>query len=347
MKNLKSALEKVGQIISRKYNINVVCKGNKCATDSKTIYLPAIPEELPSELERSINGYLDHECGHILYSDFEVIKPFKETHGEKAFDILNIVEDARINRAIGERYIGADLNIKTSNEYVYRKITEAGTDHMSPWQKLSMDICSRALGLDSSIFGPKVNHVVDSLSEELAEIPGLKSTQEAVELSIRIIEKLGLKQQAEPEQGPEGVSESKQSSNDNTEGNSGESSLPPETQDESQQNQEQNKPEAGGHEREDTDKSSGAENTAGVGNGENKEQKPPEARPQNITHQADPVTKFIEDCRLDDSSAGNTLAVIIEREINELALSKKSWRVYDPGKVRWPGLFGQLGAVFK
>ena len=169
MKNLENTIEKVGKIMAKNHSIHVICRGNSCHTDGKTIALPALPDEIPPELERAIQGYLDHECGHILHSDFDLIKPFKETYGEKGFNILNIIEDARVNRAMGANYLGSGLNIKAANEYVHKKIIEAGSAaNMSPWQKLSMGLCSRALGLDSSIFGSDVNEVVDTLSEELA-----------------------------------------------------------------------------------------------------------------------------------------------------------------------------------
>ena len=328
MKNLETTLEKVGKIITKNHGINVICRGNSCHTDGKTITLPAIPEELPKGLERAINGYLDHEVGHILHSEFNLIKPFKETYGEKGFNILNIIEDARVNRAMGANYLGSGLNIKAANDYVHKKITEAGISHMSPWQRLSMGLCSRVLGLDSSIFGDEVNEVVDTLSAELAELPNLQSTKDSMALAVRIIEKLFPPEEEEP-QSQEGETEpqqEEQSSQENSENNdNGEPSSQPRPAPEEPQQEEQNS-EAGGDEGEGTE---GRADETAQGK-EAEQQETPGTEPNTLTGQnSAPQAKFIQECRLDESNNGNAMATLIEEEINAIA-SNKTWRVYDP-----------------
>ena len=64
--NLEPILEKTGRMLSRKYGINVICRGHDCCTDGNTIYLPALPDEIPDKLFKAIRGYIDHECSHVI-----------------------------------------------------------------------------------------------------------------------------------------------------------------------------------------------------------------------------------------------------------------------------------------
>jgi hypothetical protein len=62
---LEAVFEKVGRILSEKFGIRLLCRGDQCYTDGKTICLPALPEEIPKDLYLALRGYLDHEAAHI------------------------------------------------------------------------------------------------------------------------------------------------------------------------------------------------------------------------------------------------------------------------------------------
>ena len=314
MKTLETALDRLGKIISRNYGINVICRGNSCHTDGRTIVLPSLPDDLPRDLERAIQGLLDHEASHLLFSDFSIIPDFKAKYGEKGFGVLNICEDARVNAEMAKRFIGAGLNISEANQWVHRKITEAGVEVMSPWNKLSACICARALGLDSSIFGPDANAVVDTIASEMEEIKTLGSTKESAELAARIIEKLFQKTQEDNsntnnETGEEGMSGFQEKTNepttneDNTDANS---SQPPAGQSEPKPQEEE---------------SEGANDAAAESSEDNSEA---DASTSGVSS-----TSFIKACMQDTAEAESMLEALIEREINELGATGK-WRVYDP-----------------
>jgi len=318
--SLESTLDKVGKILARK-GINVVCRGNSCHTDGKTITLPSLPEEIPVELERALNGFLDHESSHILNSRFEIIRPFKEAHGNHGFDILNIIEDARVNQVIGSQYIGAGMNIKSANDYVHQKLSAAGTSHMSQWQKFATCLCTRVLSLDSGIFDAEINSVVDMLSEELSEIPCLKSTQDSAALAERILVKLFPPKQEESQEAgePEPQQSEEQPPQEKGDTNNGEPSSQPPPAEQPQQEQEA---ESGGNESE------GAEdNPDDTAQGEPEQQETPKVQPKpgRTNRQA----RFLEKCKADETAIGETMATLIEQEINAIA-SSQTWRVYDP-----------------
>ena len=105
-------MERVGRILSRKYNISVRCKGNECKTDGRTIWLPALPDNISESLWTLVRGELDHETAHILFSDFDGrMKNFKQKWGDFGFDTLNVIEDVRVNYAMQKEYPGSRHNI--------------------------------------------------------------------------------------------------------------------------------------------------------------------------------------------------------------------------------------------
>ena len=96
--SLETALEKVSRILSKQYGLRLVCEGDRCMTDGRTIYLPSLPDDVPEELVDAIRGWADHEASHAIYTNTRMATPFREKHGQQAFDILNGLEDARVER---------------------------------------------------------------------------------------------------------------------------------------------------------------------------------------------------------------------------------------------------------
>jgi len=109
-----STLAMVAKVLGQKYNINVTLGRFKTAsTDGKTIYIPAVEGEWATDLAR---GYIDHESAHIRLTDFEIM-PTKDFRGR----LLNILEDIRIEKAIGKDYPGCASNLRTLSAVLEEK----------------------------------------------------------------------------------------------------------------------------------------------------------------------------------------------------------------------------------
>lgn len=107
MKNrLMQALPIVASMLGRKLGVRVVIGGREACTNGNTIRLPALPPEA-DDLVPLVRGYLDHESGHVRFTDFG---PFAEKDDVKR-NILNIIEDVRIERQMGEIYPGCRVNL--------------------------------------------------------------------------------------------------------------------------------------------------------------------------------------------------------------------------------------------
>ena len=121
----ESALEKIGRMVSRDFGIDVVFEGNQAMTDGKTIILPAMSDMKP-ETKQLAHGFLDHEAGHIKFTEFDQIKKCKnEFHRQ----LLNACEDERIEAEMINELPGCKLNLdRINNKFLpeIKKAREAG-----------------------------------------------------------------------------------------------------------------------------------------------------------------------------------------------------------------------------
>jgi nitric oxide reductase activation protein len=82
--------------------------GVSAYTNGKTVYLPRPKDAVVSgQSWRVLMGYVDHEVAHVLWTEF---KP-NMTRNKAHHQILNIVEDARINRLAISRWPGSATNL--------------------------------------------------------------------------------------------------------------------------------------------------------------------------------------------------------------------------------------------
>lgn len=112
----ESSLEKLGRALARQHNIQVVFEGKKCCTDGQTIWLPSCGE-LSQETMAEMHGFLDHEVAHCLFTTFSAIKNGLLRDHRKQFhkNLLNAVEDERIEREIVKIYPGSAHNLDVIN----------------------------------------------------------------------------------------------------------------------------------------------------------------------------------------------------------------------------------------
>lgn len=101
---------KLAKLLSSKKNICVEMDANGRAwTDLRgDKYVIGLPVPADGRMDKYIHGYLDHETGHVKWTDFEEVKSLswqvKET--------LNIYEDEYVERKMGELYPGAKDNLR-------------------------------------------------------------------------------------------------------------------------------------------------------------------------------------------------------------------------------------------
>lgn len=125
--SFETAIERLGRILARQYHINVVYEGDQARTDGNTIYLPQV-KEMNDELWADLNGYLDHEVGHCKFTKFDEMTQAKtRMHRE----MLNMVEDVRIEREMIKEFPGCELNLTPLNTKLRAGLAEKWAE--LPW----------------------------------------------------------------------------------------------------------------------------------------------------------------------------------------------------------------------
>lgn len=135
--SFENCTERVARLLSQKYGITVIFRDNDCSVEGNVIYLPALPSTASLEIHSALRGFLDHEIGHILFSD-SVQDIERELRKKKipskdfndAFMAVNLVEDRYIERELRKKWPGSTENLASSYDYLNAKIRR-------DWPKLS------------------------------------------------------------------------------------------------------------------------------------------------------------------------------------------------------------------
>jgi hypothetical protein len=230
VQNFESSIERIGKILSNKFGIKIVFKDGGAKTDGKTIQLPPLPDDAPPELFTAMNGNLDHEAAHIIFTDFSVNSSKSLSYTEKV--VLNHLEDPRIERKIGELWAGTIYNIQTSLEWYLKKATE-------PDPKTGQSIFDKFTDDGKTIYASAIytqknfddnhwfikdvvpSHIMDrirSVKDILKAALNAEDTKELVPLTKEYISRLNIQDIPEPEQQASGGQEGE----DGDEGEDGE-----------------------------------------------------------------------------------------------------------------------------
>lgn len=95
------------------------------------VNIPSIPDDASPELMNAIRGFLDHEVGHLLFTDEKVVKKMRNT---KAFGLWNALEDVYIERRMSEVFTGSRRNLLSTRNLMIDK-------YFNPHVKKAVAMC--------------------------------------------------------------------------------------------------------------------------------------------------------------------------------------------------------------
>ena len=188
------------------------------------INIPVIPDTASDKLLNGVQGYLDHEIGHVLFTDINVwrLKAKKSTPQLETF-YWNILEDSFIEKRMIDRFKGSSFNLNNSRELMIDHIDgiiptiKSDNGSEKEWWNLFCVCALRAMSGESifvSYMEDKwhlIPNSVKTLEKFKSELLTVESTKEASNLSLRIVEALFGKQNPEDEKSPENNAEGKPS----------------------------------------------------------------------------------------------------------------------------------------
>ena len=198
----------IAEHIAMKQGLRIIQSGTNFSTTGKSIKIPSIPKGMEEKFERAILGGILHEGRHCRESDFKVIK---EALKDPKYNLLNMVEDLRIEHNAINEYLGARQILIRLNEYakeIYRtKNAELADkklngikidkrDKIKPMRFLGMAMNDYMLNIspDPEVYDAQYVWIVMQMTDLLEEIkdigPGLEGTKQSMEISAKVYKRL-------------------------------------------------------------------------------------------------------------------------------------------------------------
>lgn len=98
---------------------------NKRTGKPERINIPMIPDNASEKLIKAVQGFVDHECAHCLFTDVEAVKKAKAAGVES---LHNIIEDVYIEREMRGLYRGSDANLKEVWGFIAEEMIKPNLD---------------------------------------------------------------------------------------------------------------------------------------------------------------------------------------------------------------------------
>ena len=198
---VENTVERTARMLAREYNIRVVWKGQEAHTNGNTITLPVLPDDASAELLEAIQGYLDHETAHIIFTDFNAVKKHTPELTPEQFQCVNVVEDVRIERCMENLFPGSPYNLRLCHEWIQSKIAPHW-DNINQFKKACTAYFFFTKFGNTDWYQSVVDQTTKDLVEQCISAVGpydkILSTQHSIDAGLRLYEVL--KEEAKQEQ---------------------------------------------------------------------------------------------------------------------------------------------------
>lgn len=195
-------LRRTAQVIGENFGIDVVFRGDAAYAqkDEKTgrglITVPSLPDDAPDDLLEAIIGYIDHEAGHIRYTDYAEKRPF-EDKDKRVFPLTNAIEDLRQEHLMAADYRGCGLNLEASMVWSLKRVAAKWIE-FNPFFKFTVILMMRSKALQGIPFAgqfaakheAEVGEIVSMVDDLIPKLHTLPSTAASYEMAKEILKRL-------------------------------------------------------------------------------------------------------------------------------------------------------------
>lgn len=162
---LQHEMEKLGRILAYDRDLIVQVRGTRAYSVPGRVVIPNAETyaHLGPNAERMLHGLLDHECGHARFTDHTIMERARKRGGESLASLVNSLEDGRIERLMGEEYVGCKQNLHRKNRWFWEDAdwqkTFAASD---PWAAFCL---ATTLVVRNSVSVPEIERVRPEVSD--------------------------------------------------------------------------------------------------------------------------------------------------------------------------------------
>lgn len=189
--------EKVGRLVTllTEKKIRVQQRGSRAYVEfdgngvPKLVNIPYIPDDASPEFLAAIEGFLDHEVAHVLFTDYRVLIEAKK---RGVANLHNIIEDAFIEKMMARTFAGSGLNLRNVGEFFLKSYTDkALRDEPEKAVGVLMVPAIRALS-GQDVFAEYMKgkwHHLDAVMAKIGEIakeklPLVASSKDALDVAL-------------------------------------------------------------------------------------------------------------------------------------------------------------------
>lgn len=135
-KDVSVIRDSIGKIVALLTNqsITVTQRGTKAYVQyhSRTgaiqlVNIPYLPDDASEEFISAVQGFLDHEVGHVLYTDPAVVKKLRK-ESAKVKNLANAIEDVYIERKMANAFTGSTGNLNSVRRFYLDKVAKPKID---------------------------------------------------------------------------------------------------------------------------------------------------------------------------------------------------------------------------
>ncbi len=241
--SLEGAFTAIARAQSKHWGLNIVASGSGLCTDGETITFPWNADDIDSIPFQVLNGYLDHETGHVAEerehrsagrtTPMEILR---KSPSKTRSMLLNVFEDIRMEIKRGREYPGVQTNLHAANLYSVKKFRTkfagAETANSNFWHTLGCGIILHARDCDiewmSGAYAPFMELIQSEIEESRTAVWGQDSWELACrvydkvkDLAKELIERREKKAEEQDGSGDGDESEGGESSDDESKGGSG------------------------------------------------------------------------------------------------------------------------------
>lgn len=126
-------LAMVAAALSEEYGVTVKAGGREARTiypgdgSKPIISIPALTAKEPNYLPL-VRGYIDHETGHVRFTNRDEISTLHQTNPKMVKVIANIIEDVYVERVMGECFPGCKRNLTQMTRIIFKDKAETPVD---------------------------------------------------------------------------------------------------------------------------------------------------------------------------------------------------------------------------
>ena len=153
------------------------------------VNIPYIPDDASDELLDAIQGFMDHEVAHILFTDYRVLAAAKKAGVAR---LHNIVEDSFIERKMAQAFAGSGLNLRNVGQFFLKTYTDKELAEKPELAEGLLFVPAVRAWAGQTVF---IDYMADkwhlmekvtaALGDAVKEVPNCATSQDCLDLTLK------------------------------------------------------------------------------------------------------------------------------------------------------------------